>query len=70
MIGKTAEKRFCVLQGMAHFKPESLLAEVGVQFVRPRQYTIVPYPFHLIDLYVENVRRYETPFGMQVTGAP
>lgn len=50
---------FRVLQGAEHFHPEEFLAAMAVQYVRPRQYTVVPYHYHLIDLYVENVRRYE-----------
>jgi hypothetical protein len=52
-------RRFRVLQGEAHFDREEYLAAMAVQFVPPRQYTVMPYHYHLIDLYVENVRRYE-----------
>lgn len=34
------------------------------RFVRSQQYTVSPYYFHLIDLYVENVLRY-TPSGTE-----
>lgn len=52
-------RRFRVLQGEGHFDGARYLAAMAVQFVRPRQYTVLPYQYHLIDLYVENVRRYE-----------
>jgi len=51
-------RRFRVLQGHGHFECEEYLAAMAVQFVRFRQYTVLPYYFHLIDLYVENVSRY------------
>ncbi len=51
-------RRFQIMQGGAHFKREHLLSTMGVLFVRPGQYTVSPYYFHLIDLYVENVLRY------------
>ncbi len=51
-------RRFQIMQGTAHFDKDQLLSTMGVLFVRPRQYTVSPYYFHLIDLYVENVLRY------------
>lgn len=51
-------RRFQIMQGTAHFDKEQLLSTMGVLFVRPKQYTVSPYYFHLIDLYVENVLRY------------
>jgi hypothetical protein len=48
-------RRFDVYQGAEHFDIELLLRMLSVQFVRLKQYTVYPYPFHLIDLYVENV---------------
>jgi hypothetical protein len=51
-------RRFQVMQGAAHFDREQMLLEMSVQFVRHRQFTVVPYFFHLIDLYVENILRY------------
>ena len=51
-------RRFQIIQGKDHFDKERLLLTMGVQFVRYKQYTISPYYFHLIDLYVENVLRY------------
>lgn len=50
-------RRFDVYQGQEHFDIEVFLRMMSVQFVRAKQYT-VPYPFHLIDLYVENVLRF------------
>jgi len=54
-------RRFQIMQGAAHFDKNQLLATMGVLFVRYNQYTVSPYYFHLIDLYVENVLRYLTP---------
>lgn len=51
-------RRFQVMQGAAHFEKEHVLATMGVLFVRPQQFTVSPYYFHLIDLYVENILRY------------
>jgi hypothetical protein len=51
-------RRFRVLQGEGHFDRQEQLAAMAVQFVRPRQYTVLPYYFHLIDLYVDTVLRY------------
>lgn len=54
-------RRFQIMQGSAHFDKNQLLATMGVLFVRYNQYTVSPYYFHLIDLYVENILRYVTP---------
>ncbi len=51
-------RRFQVMQGDAHFEKEHFLTTMGVLFVRPQQFTVSPYYFHLIDLYVENILRY------------
>ncbi|GHO65583.1 hypothetical protein KSC_044750 [Ktedonobacter sp. SOSP1-52] len=48
-------RRFDVYQGAEHFDIQSLLRLLSVQFVRLNQYTVYPYPFHLIDLFVENI---------------
>lgn len=53
-------RRFQVMQGAAHFDKERVLSTMGVLFVRHKQYTVSPYYFHLIDIYVENVLRYWT----------
>ena len=52
------------MQGEAHFDDVQFLSTMGVLFVRSQQYTVSPYYFHLIDLYVENVLRY-TPSGTE-----
>jgi len=57
-------RRFQIMQGTVHFDKEQLLSTMGVLFVRPKQYTVSPYYFHLIDLYVENVLRY-APSGAE-----
>jgi len=51
-------RRYDVLQGVDRFDIRPLLDAASVQFVRQHQFTVYPYPFHLIDLYVENVLRY------------
>lgn len=51
------------MQGSSHFDKEQLLAMMGVLFVRYKQYTVLPYYFHLIDLYVDNVSRYVSSEG-------
>jgi len=56
-------RRFQIMQGSSHFDKEQLLATMGVLFVRYRQYTVSPYYFHLVDLYVENVLRYVSSEG-------
>jgi hypothetical protein len=58
-------RRFQIMQGSSHFDKEQLLTTMGVLFVRPKQYTVSPYYFHLIDLYVENVLRYMSPGNPQ-----
>jgi hypothetical protein len=52
-------RRFDVYQGADHFNMYPLLLTTSVQFVRHDQYTVYPYPFHLIDVYVESVLRYQ-----------
>jgi hypothetical protein len=56
-------RRFQIMQGSSHFDKEQLLATMGVLFVRYKQYTVSPYYFHLIDLYVDNVSRYVSSEG-------
>lgn len=53
-------RRFQVMQGEVYFNREQLLSTMSVLFVRPGQYTVSPYYFHLIDLHVENVLRYSS----------
>lgn len=52
-------RHFDVYMGKDHFDKYPLLLAMGVQFVRHKQYTVYPYPFHLIDLYVENILRFQ-----------
>lgn len=49
---------FDLYQEREKFDPASLLNAMTVQFVRFRQYTVYPYPFNLIDLYVEHLGRF------------
>jgi len=56
-------RRFQIMQGSSHFDKEQLLATMGVLFVRYKQFTVSPYYFHLIDLYVDNVSRYVSSEG-------
>lgn len=51
-------RRFDVYQGGEHFDIQLFLRMLSVQFVRLEQYTVYPYPFHLIDIYVENILRF------------
>lgn len=53
-------RRFQIIQGENHFEKVQLLLTMGVQFVRHKQYTVSPYYFHLIDLYIENVLLYSS----------
>lgn len=41
------------------FNTEQWLDTVSVMFVRPKQYTVFPYFFHLLDLYVSTVLLHE-----------
>jgi hypothetical protein len=52
-------RRFDVYQGADHFDIQPLLLATSVQFVRFNQYTVYPYAFHLMDLYVESVLRFQ-----------
>lgn len=51
-------RRFQILQGADHFNKEQVLSTMGVKFVRFNQYTVSPYYFHLIDVYVESILRH------------
>jgi len=46
-------RRFDHYQGSELFPVVLFLNTLSVLFVRLEQYTVYPYPFHLIDLYVE-----------------
>lgn len=49
-------RRFDVLYGdKAEFNLEELLEATAVQFIRYRQYTVYPYPFYLIEKYIQDV---------------
>ncbi|GCE20913.1 hypothetical protein [Dictyobacter kobayashii] len=50
---------FDVYQGEDNFDIRPLLLTTSVQFVRHDQYTVYPYPFHLIDVYVESFLQYQ-----------
>ena len=52
-------RRFDVYMGQEQFDMQPLLRATSVQFVRLKQYTVYPYAFHLIDLYVKNVLRFQ-----------
>lgn len=52
-------RRFDVYMRQGQFDIQPLLRATSVQFVRLKQYTVYPYAFHLIDLYVENVLRFQ-----------
>ena len=51
-------RRFTIYRGEERFDIRPLLLATSVQFVRYNQYTVYPYAFHLIDLYVENMLRF------------
>ena len=51
-------RQFVIYQGKGKFKIETLLDATSVRFVRLNQFTVYPYFFHLIDLYIENVLQY------------
>lgn len=51
-------RQFIVYEGNEAFNIASMLEAMSVQFVRLRQYTVYPYYFHLISLYIDNYARY------------
>lgn len=51
-------RQFNVYFGQENFDILPLLDMMAVKFVRHQQFTVYPFPFHLIDLYVENKLRY------------
>jgi hypothetical protein len=53
-------RRFVVYQGAEAFDIRSMLDAMSVKFVRLKQYTVYPYYFHLIDLYIDNVLTHHT----------
>lgn len=50
-------RKFDVYKGEEYFHINTFLETMGVKFVRYQQYTVYPYFFHLIDLYVETKLR-------------
>jgi hypothetical protein len=51
-------RQFNVYYGQENFDILPLLDMMAAKFVRHQQFTVYPFPFHLIDLYVENKLRY------------
>lgn len=51
-------RQFDILFGGENFDIDEFLQTMGVRFVRHNQYTVLPYPYHLIDIYVENILRW------------
>jgi len=54
-------RQFTVYQGMDNFDILPLLDAMSVKFVRLNQYTVSPYYFHLIDIYIDNVLAHQKP---------
>ncbi|MBI1280122.1 MAG: hypothetical protein GC179_18480 [Anaerolineaceae bacterium] len=52
-------RQFDVLSGDGRFDMDLFLQTLAVTFVRNKQYTVVPYFFHLIDIYVENILKWQ-----------
>lgn len=48
-------RQFVPYQGAEHFDLQAMLDATSVKFVRLKQFTVYPYYFHLIGLYIENV---------------
>jgi len=47
-------RRFDIYQGKEHVDVTPLLTSMSIQFIRLKQFTVYPYPFHLISLYAES----------------
>jgi hypothetical protein len=47
-------RRLDIYQGKEYFDMTPLLTSMSIQFIRLKQFTVYPYPFHLISLYSEN----------------
>ncbi|MBA2394054.1 MAG: hypothetical protein H0V70_15095 [Ktedonobacteraceae bacterium] len=58
-------RHFDVYVGKEHFDFQSLLRATTFQFVRLHQYTVYPYPFHLIDIYIQNVLHFQNELEIQ-----
>jgi hypothetical protein len=52
-------RQFVPYQGAELFDLQAMLDATSVRFVRLNQFTVYPYYFHLIDLYIENVVQYQ-----------
>lgn len=52
-------RQFVIYQGHDKFDLKTILNTTSVRFVRHNQYTVYPYPFHLIDLYIDNVLKHQ-----------
>jgi hypothetical protein len=52
-------RRFVLYEGETTFDIYTMLDATSVKFVRLNQFTVYPYFFHLIDLYIENVLQYQ-----------
>jgi hypothetical protein len=46
-------RQFTLLSGNAPIDIQLLLSMTGVAFIRPKRYTVLPYPFNLIDMFAE-----------------
>ncbi len=47
-------RRFDIYQGKERVEVTPLLTSMSIQFIRLKQFTVYPYPFHLISLYAES----------------
>jgi len=47
-------RRFDIYQKKARVDVTPLLTSMSIQFIRLKQFTVYPYPFHLISLYAES----------------
>jgi hypothetical protein len=50
-------RRFDIYHGKERVDVTPLLTSMSIQFIRLKQFTVYPYPFHLIDLYAESALR-------------
>ncbi|MEO0565740.1 MAG: hypothetical protein AAF125_26770, partial [Chloroflexota bacterium] len=62
-------RQFLAYQG--NFSIDPMLAAMSVTFIRHNQYTVYPYYFHLIDVYIDNIARYKhTPVNLDTIDIP
>ncbi|MBE7512427.1 MAG: hypothetical protein HS103_06390 [Anaerolineales bacterium] len=52
-------RQFVIYQGAAQFDSHTMLDATSVKFVRLNQFTVYPYFFHLLDVFIENVLQYQ-----------